>query len=173
MSYRSRIFALVAAPLAIVSRLGMVGGEPRGGDVSAGPESETESRNLARVRSAFDAWSAGTGSIFDLLDADVTWEVAGSVIVAGTYTSKAELEAKVLEPFGARFSTALTPVIRRLYAEGDTVIAFFDASGTALDGKPYSNTFAWFLHMHDLRVVRAEVLLDSVAFNDLWTRVAP
>jgi ketosteroid isomerase-like protein len=139
----------------------------------ASQKSDIESRNLARVQAAIDAWRAGTGSIFDLLDANVRWEVAGNAIVAGVYTSKAELEKKVLQPFGARFSVALTPVVRHLYADGDTVIAFFEASGTALDGKPYSNTFAWFLHMDDNVVVRAEVLLDSVAFNDLWTRVTP
>jgi hypothetical protein len=26
-----------------------------------------------------------------------------------------------------------------------TVIVFFDASGTARDGRPYANTYAWFL----------------------------
>jgi len=135
--------------------------------------SPTETQNLERVRAAFGAWGAGEGSIFDLLADDVTWEVTGSTLVAGTYHSKQELEQKVLEPFGARFSTPLVPSVRRLYAEDDTVIAFFDASGTALDGKPYSNTFAWFLHMRDGQVAEAEVFLDSVAFNDLWTRVSP
>lgn len=129
--------------------------------------------NVELVRAAFEAWAAGTASIFDLLDDDVTWEVTGNTVVAGIYHSKQELEKKVLGPFGARFSRPLVPSVRRLYADGETVIAFFEASGTALDGKPYSNTFAWFLHMSDGRVAQAEVFLDSVAFNDLWTRVAP
>jgi ketosteroid isomerase-like protein len=34
----------------------------------------------------------------------------------------------------------LKPTIRDIYAEGDTVIVFFDASGTARDGRPYANT---------------------------------
>lgn len=33
---------------------------------------------------------------------------------------------------------------RNIYAEGDTVIVFFDASGTARDDLPYENTYAWF-----------------------------
>jgi ketosteroid isomerase-like protein len=32
--------------------------------------------------------------------------------------------------------------VRTLYAEDDWVIALFDASGTARDGKPYHNTYS-------------------------------
>ena len=67
----------------------------------------------------------------------------------------------------------LKPTIRNISAEGDTVIVFFDASGTARDGKPYANTYAWFLDMADGKVVKAFAFFDSVAFNELWQRVAP
>jgi uncharacterized protein len=46
-------------------------------------------------------------------------------------------------------STRLVPTIRNVYADGDTVIVFFDAAGTARDGKPYRNTYAWFLDLRD------------------------
>jgi uncharacterized protein len=53
------------------------------------------------------------------------------------------------------------------------VIIFFDAAGTARDGKPYSNTYAWFFEMRDGKVVRAWAFFDSLAFNDLWRRLRP
>jgi hypothetical protein len=52
---------------------------------------------------------------------------------------------EVIRPFNARMSAGLKPTIRKIYAEGDTVIIFFDAGGTARDGQPYGNTYAWFL----------------------------
>jgi ketosteroid isomerase-like protein len=67
----------------------------------------------------------------------------------------------------------LTPAIRNIYVDGDTVIVFFDANGTARDGKPYANTYAWFLDVRDGKVVKAHAFFDSVAFNDLWRRVSP
>lgn len=67
----------------------------------------------------------------------------------------------------------LIPTVRRLYAEGDTVIAFFDAEGTARDDQPYRNTYAWFLEMRDGRIVRANAFFDSIAFDELWKRVIP
>jgi ketosteroid isomerase-like protein len=79
----------------------------------------------------------------------------------------------LIRPFNARMRTRLTPVVRRLYAEGDTVIAFFDASGTARDGATYANTYAWFLEMRDGKIVRAHAFFDSIAFDAFWRRVTP
>ena len=50
---------------------------------------------------------------------------------------------------------------------------FFDAAGTARDGKPYANTYAWFLEMRAGKIVNAFAFFDAVEFNDLWKRVSP
>jgi len=81
--------------------------------------------------------------------------------------------SEVIRPFNARMRTHLTPTIRHLYAEGDTVIAFFDASGIALDGEAYENTYAWFLQMRAGRIVRAYAFFDAIAFDAFWRRVEP
>jgi ketosteroid isomerase-like protein len=70
-------------------------------------------------------------------------------------------------------SGALKPTVRNIYAEGDTVIVFFDASGTARDGKPYANTYAWFLSLENGKVVKASAFFDSIVFNDFRQRVQP
>jgi len=75
--------------------------------------------------------------------------------------------------FNARLSVPLRPEIRELYADGDTVIVFFDARGTARDGKPYGNTYAWFLTMRDDKIVKAFAFFDRTEFNEFWTRVTP
>jgi uncharacterized protein len=143
------------------------------GTGTAHANTPNEAENLARVQQGFDAWRAGTGSVFDLLADDATWEVLGNTPVSGVYTSKADLQQRVLAPFNARLSDGLTPSVRHLYTDGDTVIAFFDASATARDGLPYHNTYTWYLHMRDGQIVAVQALLDSVAFNDLWHRVSP
>ena len=78
---------------------------------------------------------------------------------------------EVIRPFNARMRQGLRPAVRSIHADGDTVIVLFDASGIALDGKRYSNTYAWFLQMRDGKVQRAQAFFDSIAFNDLWRRV--
>ena len=69
--------------------------------------------------------------------------------------------------------TRLVPSVRQLYAEGNTVIAFFDAKGETRDGQTYANTYAWFLEMNDGRIVRAHAFFDSIAFDAFWRRVTP
>lgn len=43
----------------------------------------------------------------------------------------------VIRAFNARLSSGLRPEVRHLYADGDTVVALFDARSIARDGKPY------------------------------------
>jgi ketosteroid isomerase-like protein len=132
-----------------------------------------ETRNKTIVSAAFDAWKAGTGSPFDLLTEDATWVVVGRSLASNTYNGRETFLREVIRPFNARMSVALSPVIRGLYAEGNSIVIFFDASGTARDGKPYSNTYAWFWDMRDGKVIRAHAFFDSIEFNDLWSRVKP
>lgn len=130
-----------------------------------------ETQNRQTIQAAFDAWSAGTGGPFDLLEEDATWTIVGRSDAAGTYATKAEFIDKVIAPFNARLVAGIRPTIRRLYADGDTVIVFFDATGQATDGVAYDNTYAWFMRLQDGRVVEVSAFYDSLAFNDLWQRV--
>jgi uncharacterized protein len=142
-------------------------------DAAAEPYGDQQRRNLATVQHGLDAWRDGTGSPYDALAEDATWEITGNSVAARLYTSKEDFLANVIRPFNARMATALKPTVRSLYADGDTVVAYFDAEGTARDGIAYRNTYAWFLHLRDDRIVAASAFFDSLAFNDLWQRVVP
>jgi ketosteroid isomerase-like protein len=135
--------------------------------------SEAEAQNKAAVQSSFDAWRSGAGSPFDLLTPDARWTIEGRSIVSKTYPTKEDFMREVIRPFNARMRSPLKPTIRGLYADGDTVVAFFDARGVARDGQPYVNTYAWFLDMRDGRIIRASAFFDAIEFDELWARVAP
>jgi len=156
----------VVAPLAVLSTLGMA-------TATAESPDAVEARNLATVRSGFDAWANGTGSPYDSLAEDATWEIVGNSAASRVYTSKADFITNVIQPFNARMSQRLIPTIRDTYADGDPVIVYFDAASTARDGVPYSNTYAWFLTLRDDQIVKASAFFDSIAFNDFWERVSP
>ena len=132
-----------------------------------------ESRNKTTVERSFNTWREGTGGPFDLLAENATWTIVGRSVVSKTYDSREAFMRDVIRPFNARMSAPLRPEVRNLYADGDTVIVFFDARGTARDGKPYANTYAWFLTMREDKVVKAFAFFDAVEFNEFWTRVKP
>ncbi|MGE0667217.1 MAG: nuclear transport factor 2 family protein [Sphingomonadales bacterium] len=136
---------------------------------AAGPSQAD--RNKAIVRAAFDAWQAGTGSPFDLLAEDARWTIEGNSVAAKTYPSREAFMSEVIRPFNARMKVGLKPAVREIYADGDTVIAFFDARGIARDDRPYVNTYAWFMEMRGGKIIRASAFFDAVEFNDLWARV--
>ena len=109
----------------------------------------------------------------DLLADGATWTIVGRSDASRAYPSREAFMSLVIRPFNARMSQGLRPAIRQLTTDGDKLIIFFDAAGVAKDGVPYANTYAWFWEMRDGRVVRAHAFYDSLAFNDLWRRVAP
>jgi ketosteroid isomerase-like protein len=143
------------------------------GVATAQSKDEIESRNRGIVKAAFDAWAAGTGSPYDLLADDASWTIVGNSSVSKTYPSREAFISTVIRPFNARMREGLKPSIRQIYADGQSVVIFFDAGGVARDGKPYANTYAWFFDMRDGKVVKASAFFDSVTFNEFWHRVSP
>lgn len=132
-----------------------------------------EQANKDRIRRAFDEWAAGTGGPFALLADDATWTIVGNSPVSRTYGSRQEFLDVVIDPFNARMEVPLRPAVRALYADGDWVIALFDASATARDGKPYENTYTWYMRMAGDAIVEVIAFFDTVEFTDFWTRVSP
>ena len=135
-------------------------------------ESE-EARNRSLVQQGFDRWRDGTGSPYELLADDAQWTITGNSVAARTYLTRESFMREVIRPVNARMRNRLIPSIRQLYADGDTVIAFFDAQGTARDGMPYRNTYAWILQFRDGKIVRAHAFFDGIAFDAFWHDVAP
>jgi ketosteroid isomerase-like protein len=131
--------------------------------------------NKKKVAAMLAAWRAGTGGLLDLLAADSRWTIVGTSVVAGTYTGKQHIVDDVLGPFGARFAKSadrFKPVeVKGIYGDGDMVVVWWDGAGTTNDGKPYSNSYAWFLTMRDGMIADATAFFDGAAFNEMWARV--
>lgn len=132
-----------------------------------------EAKNKEMIQAAFNAWRNGTGSVFDLLVPDAKWTIVGNAPVSRTYTSRQEFLDVVITPFNARLSHRLVPTVRGIYADDDMVIALFDAEATARDGKPYRNTYTWYMHIREGKIVEVIAFFDTIEFTDFWTRVKP
>jgi ketosteroid isomerase-like protein len=132
----------------------------------------TPAANKALVQAGFDRWRAATGSPFELLAPDAEWTIVGSSPLSKTYSRQAFLD-EVIGPFNARMATPLVPLVRGIYADGDMVIIFFDASATTRDNQPYRNTYTWYFQMKASKVVNVVAFFDTREFDDFWSRVAP
>ena len=137
------------------------------------PDTTVQDSNKALVRAGFERWAKGTGGPFELLAPDAEWTIVGTSPLSKTYRSKQQFLDEVINPFNARMAKPLVPTIRGLYADGDTVIIFFDGAGTARDGKPYRNTYTWYFQMKDGVVFKAVAFFDTREFDEFWARVSP
>lgn len=131
-------------------------------------------RNRAVIEKAFQAWRDGKGGPYELLAENVNWTITGRSLAARTYPEKESFMGEVIRPFNARMLERLVPTkVHELVVDGDRIVIRFDAAGVATDGQSYVNTYAWFLTIQGDRIVNAVAFFDSIAFEDLCTRVVP
>ena len=127
--------------------------------------------NKTLIRQAFDQWTKGTGSFFDLLAPDMVWTIAGKSAIAKIYTSKAQFMQEAIEPLNRRFSQKIIPTVKGLYAEGDMVIALWEGRAVATDGKPYTNTYSWYMKVSNGKIVEVTAFFESKDLDDIWYRI--
>jgi ketosteroid isomerase-like protein len=128
--------------------------------------------NIQIIRTAFEAWAAGGADFFeDVLAPDVRWTIRGSGPLARTYVGRDEFVREAAAPLTIRLAGPIKPHLRHLLADGDLVVAVFDGSAVARDGKPYENNFVWIFRMKDKKAVEVEAFLDLERYNDVVRRV--
>jgi ketosteroid isomerase-like protein len=127
--------------------------------------STLEAQNEDVVRRAFDAWSAGTGHVFDILSPDIRWTIAGSGSFTGTFIGKDDFQNRAAAPLVDRLAAPLKPRVHHVWSEDDRVIVRFDASSTTTSGAPYNNQYVWILTLEDGQIVEGEAFLDMDAYR--------
>jgi ketosteroid isomerase-like protein len=73
---------------------------------------------------------------FDLLSDNIEWTITGTCPISKTYTSRKQFLDEAVAPLSARLSKQITPKVGALYADDDTLIALWDGTAVAKDGKP-------------------------------------
>jgi ketosteroid isomerase-like protein len=133
--------------------------------------SQQQKQNKKLIQEGFDRWASNQGSFFDLLSDDIEWTITGTSPISKTYTSRKQFLDEAIAPLSARLSKQITPKVRALYADGDTVIALWDGTAVAKDGKPYNNTYSWYMTIKNDRIVKAIAFFDTLELADIWERI--
>jgi uncharacterized protein len=93
------------------------------GEIGMSPQQQQQQQNKKLIHKGFDRWASNQGSFFDLFFDDIEWTITGTSPISKTYTSRKQFLDEVIAPLSARLSKQITPKVRALYADGDTVIA--------------------------------------------------
>jgi ketosteroid isomerase-like protein len=138
-------------------------------------DTETEA-NRQTMTETFEAWRDGAEPFPDTWATDMVWRIEGRSIASKEYASKHEYLEEFVKPFGARFlaSERFRPTnIRSVRADGNTVIVLWDGRGIAIDGKPYENTYAFFMQMRDGKVVDVTASPTAFPSTSSWNASSP
>lgn len=123
------------------------------------------------VRSAFDNWMSGTGSVTNIFAPDMTWEIVGLSAASAKYSTAQTFQDEVLTPFAQHFNPndpLRRAKIRGFYVDGDTVIVFWDGAGTTVVGSISGNRYAWIMTLDNGLVVEGTAFYDGISFNEPW-----
>jgi len=139
---------------------------------SAQEAADAAQRNKQIVAAAFDRWAAGGSEFFnEMLAPDVSWTIEGSGPSAGTYKGRDDFIARAVRPFASRLSAPVRPVSKQIWADGEHVIIHWVGQGTARDGRPYRNRYAWIFRMAGGKAVEVNAFLDLTVYDDVLRRI--
>ncbi len=131
-------------------------------------QQEIHYKNL--VVNGFESWANGTGSIFDLLDENVTWIISGTAPLSKTYHSKKQLMDEVITPLNQRLSKKIVPTVRTAYVDGNTVIVIWDGKAATLSGESYNMSYAWVMEFDGDKIVKVTAFLDTLDFKEVMEK---
>ncbi len=130
---------------------------------------ETEaSRKL--VLDYYAAQAAGDSeAIARILDDDVEWVPPSSAPIGPGPFRGREFVLSEMMSAGKRFfdMSTMRSEIRRIVADGDTVMVRTSASCKAANGRDYSNEYVWVFVCADGKIVRMEEHTDSLRFQQI------
>ena len=114
------------------------------------------------VHKTFAPLLTNEGSFLTHLADDVSWTLTGQDNpLAGHYSSKADVAAKVFAPMYQKIAGSLTAKIVSVLIVGDWAIVEFTANGKTKGGNVYAQELCWICRYKDEIIVEVREYLDS------------
>ena len=120
------------------------------------------------VRTLFANLQNGrTDVFFDLVAQDVNWTVMGTHPLAGTYHTKADFLAHTFARLNKLLKEGVVLRVINLLVDGDTAAVEMESLSTALNGKPFHNTYCWVARFSNGTIVEVRAYVDSALVQQL------
>ena len=120
------------------------------------------------VRTLFANLENGrTDVFFDHVAEDVNWTVMGTHPLAGTYHTKDDFLAHTFARLPKLLKEGLVLRVINLLVDGDTAAVEMESLSTALNGKPFDNTYCWVVRFSNGIIVEVRAYVDSALVQQL------
>ncbi|MGZ7109591.1 MAG: nuclear transport factor 2 family protein [Methanobacterium sp.] len=120
------------------------------------------SLTIKNVEKLFDNLKTGDNDkFFENVAHDVEWQVMGTHPLAGTYKSKEDFISKTFERLNKILKEGVILKVNNILLDGNTAVVEMESLSTALNGKPFNNTYCWIVEFQNDVICKVRAYVDS------------
>jgi ketosteroid isomerase-like protein len=108
-----------------------------------------------------------SGAFFEHVADDVDWTVMGTHPLAGAYHTKADFLARTFARLDKILKEGVVLRVTNILIDGESAAVELESLSTALNGKPFDNTYCWIVHFSNGTIVEVRAYLDSALVQRL------
>ena len=114
------------------------------------------------VKELFDHLKTGeTAKFFSKVSDDVNWTVMGTHPLSGTYHSKQDFIQATFERLNKVLKEGVVLKVNHILVKNSTAVVEMENLSTALNGRPFNNTYAWIVKFENEKIVEVRAYVDS------------
>jgi uncharacterized protein len=98
---------------------------------------------------------------YDKVADDVIWTVMGTHPLAGTYHSKTDFIVKTFVRLNKILKDGVILKVTNIIVQDETAAVELKSLSTALNGKPFNNTYCWVCRFENNVIVEVRAYVDS------------
>ncbi len=118
--------------------------------------------NIEKVENLFKNLETGNSdNFFKHVSDDVSWTVMGTHPLAGTYLNKEDFISHTFRRLNRILEEGVILKVRNILLQDDTAVVEMESISTALNGKPFNNTYCWVVYFKNEVIVEVRAYVDS------------
>lgn len=131
-------------------------------------QEETMSISIKDAINLFNHLKTGDNDKFFPHVADnVSWTVMGTHPLAGIYKSKNDFILNTFQRLNKLLKEGVILKVNNIIVQNDTAVVEMESLSTALNGKPFNNTYCWVCRFEDDIIIEVRAYVDSALVQRL------
>ena len=98
---------------------------------------------------------------------NVSWTVMGTHPLAGIYKSKNDFILNTFQRLNKLLKEGVILKVNNIIVQDDTAVVEMESLSTALNGKPFNNTYCWVCRFEDDIIMEVRAYVDSALVQRL------
>ena len=104
---------------------------------------------------------------FEYVDDNVLWTVMGTHPLAGVYKSKNDFILNTFQRLNNLLKEGVILKVNNIIIQDNTAVVEMESLSTALNGKPFNNTYCWICRFENDIIVEVRAYVDSALVQRL------